>query len=84
MRDGKYWFNLMTEDEQDSWVCNRYVHYLFFDPALLKTYDNFEEFILCTIPILEVSPFYQRYWVRVIDKYYGPFLPTHRIKKHLL
>ena len=47
MREGKYWFNLMTEDEQINWYRDWDGWSVTCD--FTKIYDNFEEFIKNTV-----------------------------------
>ena len=63
---GKYWFNLMTEDEQMKWYrdCCR-VSYDF-----TKIYDNFEEFIMNTV-MQPYTEYYRRYYFRVSNEWWG-------------
>ena len=88
MREGKYWFNLMTEDEQINWYRDWGGWSVTCD--FTKIYDNFEEFIKNTVMQPPYSYGYNfvnnQHWWGVINKYSGHdiLLPIHRIKKHLL
>lgn len=100
MREGKYWFNLMTVDEQTKWVSDwGPVEVGIMWSTFTKTYDNFEAFIRGTVKsqgysvvgffkVAKLGWEYETgiYWGGVINKYSGHdiLLPTHRIKKHLL
>jgi hypothetical protein len=66
MRDGKYWFNLMTLHEQIKWAGDSYVPRGSYRSMYTKTYDNFEEFILWTIPLFDEHTLG---WIGIIDKY---------------